>query len=133
MFDYRNLNVWWRAKEMVRAVYELTAGYPPSERYGLTAQSRRAVVSIAANLAEGAGRRGSAEFARFVDIATGSAYELECHLLLAHDLRMIGDDERDFEDAISVRTQARHFEVDPDQPIGILRHGSAGRKMTQSI
>ncbi|HLU30604.1 MAG TPA: four helix bundle protein [Acidimicrobiia bacterium] len=93
MFDYRNLNVWWRAKEMVRAVYELTAGYPPSERYGLTAQSRRAVVSIAANLAEGAGRRGSAEFARFVDIATGSAYELECHLLLAHDLRMIGDDE----------------------------------------
>jgi len=93
VFDYRNLNVWWRAKEMVRAVYELTAGYPPSERYGLTAQSRRAVVSIAANLAEGAGRRGSAEFARFVDIATGSAYELECHLLLAHDLRMIGDDE----------------------------------------
>jgi four helix bundle protein len=92
VFDYRDLTVWWKAREVVVSTYELTRQYPAAERFGLTAQTRRAAVSVVANLAEGCGRRGKGELARFVDIATGSAYELECHLLLAHDLGFLSDD-----------------------------------------
>lgn len=90
MRDYRDLEVWQRARAVVRDTYSATSRFPVSERYGLSAQARRAAVSVAANLAEGTGRRGSPEFARFVDIATGSAYELECHLILASDLGFVG-------------------------------------------
>lgn len=91
MFDYRNLRVWCRARDLVWPVYELTAGCPDTERFGLISQTRRASISVAAHLAEGSGRRGSREFERFVDIAIGSAFELECHLVLANDLDMISD------------------------------------------
>ncbi|HLT96492.1 MAG TPA: four helix bundle protein [Acidimicrobiia bacterium] len=93
MFDYRNLKVWWKARAIVRSVYEVTARYPDTERFGLVSQTRRAALSISANLAEGSGRRGAKEFARFVDISTGSAYELECLLVLANDLDMLPDGE----------------------------------------
>ena len=86
MWDYRQLRVWHRARRLVVAVYEGTAGYPRDERFGLITQTRRASISIAANLAEGTGRRGRREFARFVDFSIGSTYELECHLLLGMDL-----------------------------------------------
>jgi len=71
------------------AVYQITANFPREELYGLTAQLRRAGSSIAANLAEGCGRNGDAELARFCSMAMGSASELEYHLLLAHDLKLI--------------------------------------------
>src|SRR6266581_8838738 len=67
----------------------VTAGFPREELYGLTTQLRRCCSSIAANLAEGCGRNGDAEFARFCSIAMGSASELEYHLLLARDLKLI--------------------------------------------
>ena len=70
-------------------VYQLTATFPREERYGLTTQLRRSSSSIAANLAEECGRNGDAEFARFCSIAMGSASELEYHLLLARDLKLI--------------------------------------------
>ncbi len=91
MWDYRQLRVWHRARRLVAAVYEATGRYPGDERFGLTAQTRRASVSIAANLAEGTGRRGPRDFARFVDFSVGSAYELECHLLLGRDLGFLPD------------------------------------------
>jgi four helix bundle protein len=71
------------------AVYRVTAGFPRQELYGLTTQLRRSCSSIAANLAEGCGRNGDAELARFCSIAMGSASELEYHLLLAKDLSLI--------------------------------------------
>ncbi len=71
------------------AVYRVTASFPPDERYGLTTQLRRASASIAANLAEGCGRNGDAELARFCSIAMGSARELDYHLLLARDLKLL--------------------------------------------
>jgi four helix bundle protein len=71
------------------AVYRITAGFPREERYGLTSQLRRCSSSIPANLAEGCGRSGDAEFARFCSIAMGSASELEYHLLLAKDLKLV--------------------------------------------
>jgi four helix bundle protein len=70
-------------------VYAATASFPNEERYGLTSQIRRASVSIPANIAEGCGRSGDTELARFLQIAMGSASELEYHLLLAHDLKLL--------------------------------------------
>jgi four helix bundle protein len=87
--DFRELKVWQKAHELTLAVYQLTATFPQEERYGLSSQLRRAGSSIAANLAEGCGRNGDAELARFCSIALGSASELEYHLLLGRDLQLI--------------------------------------------
>jgi four helix bundle protein len=87
--DLHQLKVWQKAHELTLAVYQVTAAFPREELYGLTSQLRRSSSSIAANVAEGCGRNGDAEFARFCSIAMGSASELEYHLLLAKDLKMI--------------------------------------------
>ena len=89
MKDFRELKVWQKAHGLTLLIYKVTATYPREEVYGLTSQTRRACASIPANIAEGGGRRGDAEFARFLQIAMGSASELEYHLLLAHDLSFI--------------------------------------------
>ncbi|RME54162.1 MAG: four helix bundle protein [Deltaproteobacteria bacterium] len=81
--DYRNLEVWQRAMGIAKEIYCLTKSFPPSELYGLTSQMRRATVSIPANIAEGWGRRYTAEFIRFLRQANGSRTELETHLLLS--------------------------------------------------
>src|SRR5207248_3764014 len=78
-----------KAHQLTLAVYRITAAFPREELYGLTSQLRRAGSSIAANLAEGCGRNGDMEFARFCSMAMGSASELEYHLLLAKDLKLI--------------------------------------------
>jgi four helix bundle protein len=87
--DFRQLKVWQKAHELTLAVYRLTATFPREELYGLRNQLRRAGSSIAANLAEGCGRNGDAELARFCSMAMGSASELEYHLLLGRDLELI--------------------------------------------
>jgi four helix bundle protein len=89
MKDFRQLEVWRLAQELALAVYRQTAHFPKEERYGLTDQMRRAAVSVPTNLAEGCGRSGDAEFARFVQIAFGSACELESLLLLCRDLGLL--------------------------------------------
>lgn len=89
MKDFRELKVWQKAHQLTLAVYRTTAAFPREELYGLTSQLRRAGSSIAANLAEGCGRNGDMEFARFCSMAMGSASELEYHLLLAKDLKLI--------------------------------------------
>ena len=91
MKDFRSLDVWKKSHELVLAIYRVTAAFPKRELYGLTSQIRRAASSIPANIAEGCGRTGDAELARFLRIAMGSASELEYHLLLAHDLDLLGD------------------------------------------
>ncbi len=87
--DFHELKVWQKAHQLTLAVYQITAALPREELYGLTTQLRRSCSSIPANLAEGCGRNGDAEFARFCSIAMGSASELEYHLLLARDLKLI--------------------------------------------
>jgi len=87
--DFHELKVWQKAHALTLSVYRVTAAFPREELYGLTSQLRRASASIAANLAEGCGRSGDAEFARFCSMAMGSASELEYHLLLAKDLKLI--------------------------------------------
>src|SRR6266496_1634192 len=86
MRNFRELKVWEKAHHVALAAYRETAAFPKPELYGLTSQIRRAAASIAANIAEGAGKNSNADFARFLQIALGSASELEYHLLLAKDL-----------------------------------------------
>jgi four helix bundle protein len=90
--DFRKLKVWERSRVVISEVYNVTSEFPLSERFGLSAQSRRAAVSIAANIAEGCGRFGKREFARFVNIALGSAAELESHLLIGVFLGLTDDE-----------------------------------------
>jgi four helix bundle protein len=87
--DFKKLDVWRRSQKLVATIYRLTSVFPAVERYGLSSQMRRAVVSIAANLAEGCGRQGDVELRRFVRISLGSLSELECELLLAADLQYL--------------------------------------------
>ncbi len=89
MKDFHEPKVWQKAHQLTLAVYQITATLPRDELYGLTSQMRRTCSSIPANLAEGCGRNGDAEFARFCSIAMGSASELEYHLLLARDLKLV--------------------------------------------
>jgi len=89
MKDFRDLKVWHKAHELTLAVYKATGDFPKEELYGLTSQIRRCSVSIAANIAEGCGKCGGAEFNRYLLMASGSASELDYHLLLAHDLKYL--------------------------------------------
>ena len=94
MRDFRSLDVWKKSHELVLAVYKMSAGFPSSELYGLSSQVRRAASSIPANIAEGCGRGSDRDFARFLQIAMGSASELEYHLILARDLGFLDDAEQ---------------------------------------
>src|SRR5215831_641834 len=93
MKDFRELRVWGKAHEMALACYRLTAEFPRAELFGLTSQIRRCGSSIPANIAEGCGRLGNTELHRFLQIACGSASELEYHLLLAKDLGYLPEGE----------------------------------------
>ena len=93
MEDFKNLKVWRKTHELTLTVYQRTRTFPKDEVYGLTSQIRRAAASIGANIAEGCGRRSDPELRRFVQIARGSANELEYHLLLARDLRFLTPEE----------------------------------------
>ena len=90
MRTFHDLRVWSKAHQLTLHVYSITRGFPNEELYGLTSQLRRAASSIPANIAEGCGRTSARDFIRFLHIATGSASELEYHLLLAHELKLIG-------------------------------------------
>ena len=89
MQSFKNLKGWVRAHSLTLDVYRSSKSFPRDEVYGLTSQMRRASASIGANIAEGSCRRGDADFARFLQIAVGSASELEYHLLLARDLELL--------------------------------------------
>ena len=86
MRDFHQLKVWVKAHELALGIYRATTEFPAAELYGLTNQLRRASVSIASNIAEGCGRESDADFKRFLQMASGSASEIECQLLLARDL-----------------------------------------------
>lgn len=89
MKDFRDLRVWQRAHGLTLEIYRVTAGFPRQELSGLTSQIRRGGTSIGANIAEGCGKRGNNEFQRYLQIASGSASELDYHRLLAHDLNLL--------------------------------------------
>jgi four helix bundle protein len=95
MKDFRDLKVWEKAHALALACYMATAAFPKQEMFGLVSQIRRSGSSVPANIAEGCGRRGNGEFHRFLQIAMGSASELEYHLLLSRDLKFIATPDYD--------------------------------------
>jgi four helix bundle protein len=109
--NYEDLEVWQRANALTVRVYRITDNFPRSEMFGLTSQIRRASNSIGANLAEGCGRWGDAELARYVQIAMGSASELQHHLRLARDLGFLRptDHTGALDDLTSVRQMLTAF------------------------
>ena len=90
---FQDLRVWQKAHEFVLLAYRLAALFPKHELFALGSQFRRAAVSVPANIAEGCGRATDADFARFLDVASGSASEVEYHLLLARDLQFLPPNE----------------------------------------
>ncbi len=90
--DFRKVRVWDKAHAFTLDIYRMTVGFPDYEKYGLVSQIRRACSSIPTNIAEGCGQGTDKELARFIDIATGSASEVEYQLQLARDLEYIGEE-----------------------------------------
>ena len=86
MSDFKKLRVWQKAHEITLTVYRETQSFPPAELYGLVSQMRRCCVSIGSNIAEGCGRSGEVEKARFMQIALGSLSELEYQIIVSGDL-----------------------------------------------
>jgi len=107
MKDFRQLKVWQKSHQLVLALHRITASFPRAETYGLTAQIRRAASSIPSNLAEGCGRNGDGELARFCCIARSSASELEYNLLLARDLKLIQP--KDYEQLAQETTEIKRM------------------------
>ena len=89
MRDFKKLQVWEKAHALTLAVYKKTDNFPKSEMIGLTSQIRRAVVSIPTNIAEGCGRRSKKEFLYFLNIAFGSASELQYLIFLSSELNYL--------------------------------------------
>lgn len=89
MKDHKDLDVWKQSMLLAEDIYALTKEFPSEERFGLSSQINRAVVSIPSNIAEGAGRKGDKEFIQFLYIAMGSLSELETQLILSDRLQFV--------------------------------------------
>ncbi|HUF00096.1 MAG TPA: four helix bundle protein [Anaerolineales bacterium] len=92
MKDFRQLKVWEKSHQLALAIYKATKEFPKEELYGLTSQIRRSSMSIPTNIAEGCGRFTDADFARFLQMAMGSASETEYQLILTRDLEFLPKD-----------------------------------------
>jgi S23 ribosomal protein. len=89
MNNYKELKVWQKSIDFAVLIYNVTQSFPPNEQYGLTSQLRRAASSVAANIAEGAGRNTDKEFVYFLSIALGSIYETETFITIASKIGYI--------------------------------------------
>ncbi|AQW99411.1 four helix bundle protein [Elizabethkingia anophelis] len=96
MHNFRELEVWKKAMELTTIYYQFSQSYPKEEIFGLISQSRRSLVSIASNIAEGAGRNTSKQFVQFLNIALGSSFEFETQLLISFNLKYISDENYEF-------------------------------------
>lgn len=90
--SYKDLKVWNKAMDLTTMVYDALKTFPPKEEYGLSSQMRRSSVSIPSNIAEGYGRNSTLDYCRFLQIALGSAYELETQVELARRLDYVDND-----------------------------------------
>ena len=96
MATYQNLDVWKKSMELVKDIYDTVKFYPREEQYALTSQTKRAAISIPANIAEGIGRNYKKDTIQFLHISRGSLYELETFLKLATMLSFIDNDKFNF-------------------------------------
>jgi len=95
MHNYLDLKIWQRSRELVKLIYKMTESFPKSQQFSLVNQMQRPAVSIPSNIAEGAGRNSDRELIHFLDIANGSAFELETQLFLSFDLGYMNNEELD--------------------------------------
>jgi len=93
MHRFKDLEIWKKSRLFCSEIYTITSKFPEAEKFGLTNQLRRASVSIPSNIAEGSSRNSNKDFARFLQIAIGSAYEIETQLLIASDLKFLNQQE----------------------------------------
>lgn len=89
MHKYNDLIIWKKSMELAKVIYTLTDKFPKDERFGIISQMRRATISIASNIAEGAGRESKKEFVYFLSVSNGSSYELQTQLLIAEEVEFI--------------------------------------------
>jgi len=99
---YEDLIAWQKAYALVMTVYRVTRGFPPEEKFGLTAQLRHAGVGIPSNIAEGFGRQTRGDFLRFLDMARGSAHEVQTQLRIGFDLGFMPDETSALDDVAEV-------------------------------
>jgi four helix bundle protein len=92
MFNFEKLDVWKKAIEFADLVYGSTRNFPAEERFGLTNQMRRAAVSLSSNIAEGCSRVSKTDFARFLEIATGSVFEVVSQAFIGRRQGFLGED-----------------------------------------
>jgi len=92
MHKVEDLKIWQKSIELTKLVYDAVLSLPSNEKYGLTSQIKRSVISISSNIAEGAGRNSDKEFKQFLSIANGSSYELQTQLILTVELNLISND-----------------------------------------
>lgn len=111
--SYRDLEVWQRGVDLVERIYKLTPSFPSEEKFGLTAQIRRAAVSIPSNIAEGWGRDSTKDYVRFVRIARSSLFEVETQRIIAHRLGYLNED--------ALKTSLQETEVESRMLLSLIR------------
>jgi four helix bundle protein len=95
MQDFKKLNIWNDSMILVKSIYEIIALLPENERFGLRNQMSRAAVSIPSNIAEGSSRKSQKDFRRFLEIALGSAFELETQILILMQIQIVQTKEKE--------------------------------------
>lgn len=118
-YSFEKLRVWQSARELAKAVYTGTTGFPRREAYGVTSQCNRAATSVAANLAEGSSRRSPKDQAHFSEIAYGSLLELACLLILACDVGVL---------ATEAEAKLRELIEKVSAQLNALRHSQRSRQ-----
>lgn len=96
MHRFKDLEIWRLSRRFCSDVYNITASFPETEKFGISNQLRRASVSIPSNIAEGCSRKSKKDFSRFLEIAIGSMYEVETQLLISNDLKFIHKNELNY-------------------------------------
>ena len=91
MQNFKELQIWKKAIDLGKKIYEISASFPSDEKFGITSQMRRCVVSISSNIAEGSGRRTDKDFSSFLSYSLGSQYELESQLIICQEIGLISE------------------------------------------
>lgn len=89
MKNFKQLIIWQKGIEIVKKVYDLTKHFPTQEKFGIITQMTRAAVSISANIAEGSSRNSDKDYARFLQLALGSAFELQTYLVIVREMKWV--------------------------------------------
>lgn len=132
MRNFRELEIWKRSMQLVKKTYEVTKDFPDYEKFGLKSQMQRAAVSIPSNIAEGCSRNSQRDFKRFLEIAIGSAFELETQMILAADLDYVKKEvnKKMVEEINSLQKQMNTFisylkKISPKKKVGFVRRSTS--------